>query len=80
MAVASIDLSFATSTTASKSMDGITAKYRPVAQCAGHLHVHILSAILGVKIYTKELTPQMVGMLDTHHMAVRSALRKRLIR
>ncbi len=40
------------------------------------LHTPILSAILGVKMNTKELTPKMVEMVDTHFAEVRSVLCK----
>ncbi len=41
-----------------------------------HLHSPILSAILGGKMYTKELTPKMVGMVDALCAEVCSALCK----
>ena len=47
-----------------------------LTHCVAHLHAPILSAILGVEMYTKELTPEMVG---AHFAEVRSSSSKELI-
>ena len=43
----------------------------PVTNCAAHLHTHFLSAILEVKMYMEDLTPEMV---ESHWAEVHSPL------